>query len=223
MTPELAAKVKGLRHRHLRRAARSTSKDASLGDATAEGGASFTAPVDVTEWLGNEQYAYIPFEADPSVKAKLDELDRELDGEGMRTQLVVNLDARSRIREGDDTQLNFDPALMHVFDPNSGDCLTRDEAKADELAAGERGRPQAGAGAGPRPGGGAGRLTRDGGAGAPARRAGAPAPSGQRTRRVGIIWQLRACFEPHDRHGRDGFIADPSSPKQPHAGSRQSA
>jgi multiple sugar transport system ATP-binding protein len=133
MTPDLAAKVKGLdivicgvRPEHL--------KDASLGDSTAEGTVSFTAPVDVTEWLGNEQYAYIPFEADPAVKAKLDELDRELDGEGMRTQLVVNLDARSRIREGDDTRLNFNPALMHVFDPNSGDCLTRDEAKADELA-----------------------------------------------------------------------------------------
>ena len=133
MTPELAAKVKGLdivicgvRPEHL--------KDASLGDSTAEGTVSFTAPVDVTEWLGNEQYAYIPFEADPAVKAKLDELDRELDGEGMRTQLVVNLDARSRIREGDDTRLNFNPALMHVFDPNSGDCLTRDEAKAAELA-----------------------------------------------------------------------------------------
>jgi multiple sugar transport system ATP-binding protein len=133
MTPDLAAKVKGLdivicgvRPEHL--------KDASLGDSVAEGTVSFTAPVDVTEWLGNEQYAYIPFEADPAVKAKLDELDRELDGEGMRTQLVVNLDARSRIREGDDTQLNFNPALMHVFDPNSGDCLTRDEAKAEELA-----------------------------------------------------------------------------------------
>ncbi len=133
MTPDLAAKVKGLdivicgvRPEHL--------KDASLGDARIEGGASFSAPVDVTEWLGNEQYAYIPFEADPSVKAKLDELDRDLDGEGMRTQMVVNLDARSRIREGDDAQLTFDPALMHVFDPNSGDCLTRDEDKATQLA-----------------------------------------------------------------------------------------
>jgi multiple sugar transport system ATP-binding protein len=134
MTPELAAKVRGLdivicgvRPEHL--------KDASLGDAKIEGGASFSAGVDVTEWLGNEQYAYIPFEADPSVKAKLDELDRDLDGEGMRTQMVVNLDARSRIREGDDAQLTFDPALMHVFDPNSGDCLTRDEDKATQLAA----------------------------------------------------------------------------------------
>ena len=106
-------------------------KDASLDGSK---GVDFTATVDVTEWLGNEQYAYIPFEADPTDKARLDELDRELDGEGMRTQIVVNLDARSRIKEGQDAKLTFDPASMHVFDPNSGDCLTRDEAKAAAIA-----------------------------------------------------------------------------------------
>jgi len=106
-------------------------KDASLDGSK---GVDFTATVDVTEWLGNEQYAYIPFEADPAVKAKLDELDRELDGEGMRTQMVVNLDARSRIKEGQEARLTFDPAFMHVFDPNSGDCLTRDEEKAKLIA-----------------------------------------------------------------------------------------
>jgi multiple sugar transport system ATP-binding protein len=106
-------------------------KDASLDGSK---GVDFTASVDVTEWLGNEQYAYIPFESDPKVKAKLDELDRDLDGEGMRTQMIVNLDARSRIREGEDARLTFDPAFMHVFDPNTGDCLTRDEAKAAAIA-----------------------------------------------------------------------------------------
>ncbi|HET7304543.1 MAG TPA: sn-glycerol-3-phosphate ABC transporter ATP-binding protein UgpC [Segeticoccus sp.] len=110
-------------------------KDASLKDTAPEGAAHFRAPVDVTEWLGNEQYAYIPFEADPTVQGKLEELDRDLDGEGMRTQLVVNLDARSRIREGDDAQLYFDPAVMHVFDPESGTCLTRDEEEASRIAA----------------------------------------------------------------------------------------
>ena len=107
-------------------------KDASLGDEV-KNGVSFTAPVDVTEWLGNEQYAYIPFEADEAVKDKLDELDRELDGEGMRSQMVVNLDARSRVREGDDADFVFDPSLMHVFDPESGDNLTRDDEKAAEI------------------------------------------------------------------------------------------
>ena len=108
-------------------------KDASLGD-NMPGGASFSAVVDQTEWLGNEQYAYIPFEAHEAVKGKLEELDRDLDGEGMRTQLVVNLDARSRVREGDEAQLVFDPSLMHVFDPETGECLTRDDDKAAEIA-----------------------------------------------------------------------------------------
>ncbi|KNX36445.1 ABC transporter ATP-binding protein [Luteipulveratus halotolerans] len=108
-------------------------KDAGLGD-NVPGGVSFSAVVDQTEWLGNEQYAYIPFEAHEAVKGKLEELDRELDGEGMRTQLVVNLDARSRIREGDEAQLVFDPSLMHVFDPETGECLTRDDDKAAEIA-----------------------------------------------------------------------------------------
>ncbi|WP_347351999.1 sn-glycerol-3-phosphate ABC transporter ATP-binding protein UgpC [Intrasporangium sp.] len=116
--------IVGLRPEHI--------KDASLGDVT--GGARFDATVDVTEWLGNEQYAYIPFEPDPSVQALLEELDRDLDGEGMRTQLVVNLDARSRIREGDDAAFAFDPAAMHVFDPQTGTCLTRDEDRAAEIA-----------------------------------------------------------------------------------------
>jgi multiple sugar transport system ATP-binding protein len=106
-------------------------KDASLDGSK---GVDFTATVDVTEWLGNEQYAYIPFEADATVKAKLDELDRDLDGEGLRTQMIVNLDARSRIREGEEARLTFDPTIMHVFDPNTGDCLTRDEAKAAAIA-----------------------------------------------------------------------------------------
>lgn len=95
---------------------------------------SFEAQVDVTEWLGNEQYAYIPFDSDPAVQAKLDELDRDLDGEGMRTQLVVNLDARSRIREGEDARFHFDPALAHVFDPTSGANFTRDDDAAARIA-----------------------------------------------------------------------------------------
>ncbi|WP_277454520.1 ATP-binding cassette domain-containing protein [Janibacter sp. DB-40] len=108
-------------------------KDADLGDAVA-GGVRFDAVVDQTEWLGNEQYAYVPFDVDGGVKEKLDELDQELDGEGMRTQMVVNLDPRSRVREGDVAHFVFDPALMHVFDPETEDCLTRDDEAAAELA-----------------------------------------------------------------------------------------
>ncbi len=110
-----------------------------LKDTTVESGpehsVKFNAIVDQTEWLGNEQYAYIPYEADGAVREQLEELDRDLDGEGLRTQMIVNLDPRSRVLEGDEAQLAFNPAAMHVFDPHTGDNLTRDDARAEEIAA----------------------------------------------------------------------------------------
>jgi multiple sugar transport system ATP-binding protein len=110
-------------------------EDASLvEEAHRTHGVTFDAEVDQTEWLGNEKYAYLPFEPHPEVQAALNELDRELDGEAMRTQLVVSLDGSSKIRQGDTAQLWFDPAKAHVFDAESGDNLTRDEAKAAEIA-----------------------------------------------------------------------------------------
>ncbi|GAB2471786.1 sn-glycerol-3-phosphate ABC transporter ATP-binding protein UgpC [Luteococcus sediminum] len=129
-TPELAAKLQGreivicgLRPEHIK-------------DATVQNSGSnlvhFTADADQTEWLGNEQYAYLPMEVDERAKDKLNELDRELDGEGMRNQMIVNLDSRSFLREGDQAEFCFDPSQMHVFDPETGENLTRD----DEAAAG---------------------------------------------------------------------------------------
>ena len=109
-------------------------KDAEIQDPV-PGAVEFEADVDVTEWLGNELYAYIPFESDEAVRAKLDELDRDLDGEGMRTQMVVNLESRSRVREGETARFFFDPKLMHVFDPENGDNLTRNEEEAKRIAA----------------------------------------------------------------------------------------
>jgi multiple sugar transport system ATP-binding protein len=78
-------------------------------------------------------YAYVPYEIHESVRGKLDELDRELEGEGMRSQLVVALDAMSPVRDGDTAELWIDPAKIHVFDPDGGDNLTRDEARAAKL------------------------------------------------------------------------------------------
>ena len=43
----------------------------------------------------------------------------------MRTQLVVSLDADSKIRDGSDTELWFDPEQVHLFDPATGENLTR--------------------------------------------------------------------------------------------------
>jgi multiple sugar transport system ATP-binding protein len=98
-------------------------------------GVEFTAPVDVTEWLGSELYAYIPFDTNPDVAGKLEELDRDLDGEGLRTQLIVALDSESRIRDGQQAALWFDPARAMIFDPESGENLTWSEDAARTIDA----------------------------------------------------------------------------------------
>jgi multiple sugar transport system ATP-binding protein len=94
-------------------------------DGKRDRGVSFEVTVDVTEWLGNEQYAYIPYEAPEEITAQLAELERELDSEHLRTQMVVSLDPMSRVRDGEKARLWLDPARIHLFDPRTGENLTR--------------------------------------------------------------------------------------------------
>jgi multiple sugar transport system ATP-binding protein len=108
---------------------------AMLEDTRKAEGLSFKAHVDVIEWLGSEQYAYIPFEAPEEVRRPLADLATELDSEQIRTQLVVTLDAESRVSEGEDANLWLDPRRMHLFDPASGENLTHGHGtKARTLA-----------------------------------------------------------------------------------------
>jgi multiple sugar transport system ATP-binding protein len=120
-------------------------EDASLVDeALLDKGARFRAQVDVTEWLGDSQYAYLPYESSPEAAAKLKELAQELDGDQLRTQAIVKIDSTSRIREGAEAEFWFDTRKLHVFDPQSGDNLTRDAEAGAELTrqAGEDRRAQ---------------------------------------------------------------------------------
>ncbi|ALE73178.1 ABC transporter [Pseudonocardia sp. EC080625-04] len=109
-------------------------EDASLvDDAKKHVGSTFTAKVDVTEWLGDSQFAYIPYEAPAEVDAKLKELSRELDSDQLRTQAIVSIDSTSRIREGREAEFWLDARKIHVFDPESGENLTRDSDAGAEL------------------------------------------------------------------------------------------
>jgi len=102
-------------------------EDASLVDeAKKPRGTTFNARVDVTEWLGDAQYAYIPYEAPADVTEQLKELSRELDSDQLRTQAVVSIDSTSRIREGREAEFWLDTRKVHVFDPTTGENLTRD-------------------------------------------------------------------------------------------------
>ncbi|GAA2074300.1 sn-glycerol-3-phosphate ABC transporter ATP-binding protein UgpC [Aeromicrobium halocynthiae] len=83
----------------------------------------FEATIDVREWLGDQQYAYIPYDAEPNVQDQLKSLAREVDGDSLRTQLVVSLDSAARETEGA-SQLTIDLDKLHLFDPSSGENLT---------------------------------------------------------------------------------------------------
>jgi multiple sugar transport system ATP-binding protein len=117
-------------------------EDASVvADKTA--GSTFNTTVDVVEWLGNEAYAYIPFEAPPEVQEQLTQLEKELEGEGMRTQLVVSLDGSSQIKEGDQAEIWVNSAKMHLFDPATGENLIVDVTKAGRIPEREGAAPAA--------------------------------------------------------------------------------
>ncbi|MFL6097635.1 MAG: ABC transporter, partial [Blastococcus sp.] len=109
-------------------------EDASLVDpAKASVGSVFRARVDVTEWLGDSQYAYIPYEAPEAVEKQLRELSRELDSEELRTQAIISIDSTSRIRAGREAEFWLDTRKVHVFDPTTGENLTRDAEAGAEL------------------------------------------------------------------------------------------
>ncbi|NED95280.1 sn-glycerol-3-phosphate ABC transporter ATP-binding protein UgpC [Phytoactinopolyspora alkaliphila] len=97
---------------------------AVVSDTVRDHGLTFDANIDVIEWLGNEQYAYVPYDAPEDIRNQLAELERELDSEAMRTQLVVSLDATSRIEEASVSALWLDLRKVHVFDPSTGENLT---------------------------------------------------------------------------------------------------
>ena len=75
-----------------------------------------------------------PLRARPeAVTAQLRDLSRELDCEELRTQAVVSIDAASRIREGREAEFWLDARKVHIFDPETGDNLTRDAEAGAEL------------------------------------------------------------------------------------------
>jgi multiple sugar transport system ATP-binding protein len=102
-----------------------------------ERGSTFRDRVDVVEWLGNEAYAYVPYEAETEVAAQLEQLEKELEGEGLRTQLVISLDGASQISEGDEAEIWVDGTKIHLFDPTSTDNLTVDMSRAGRIPAKE--------------------------------------------------------------------------------------
>ncbi|HEV7722310.1 MAG TPA: sn-glycerol-3-phosphate ABC transporter ATP-binding protein UgpC, partial [Iamia sp.] len=102
-------------------------EDAELvGDREAPG-ATFTAHVDVIEWLGSEMFAH--FEVEGAAAHTLSDLAADLEkvaigvsAEG-KVEVVARLDVRSEAREQADQELWVDARAIHLFDPESGRSL----------------------------------------------------------------------------------------------------
>ncbi|MGD6978443.1 MULTISPECIES: ABC transporter ATP-binding protein [Citricoccus] len=124
-------------------------EDATLVDeAKMPKGSVFTAELSHLEWLGHEQYGYIEFEPDEKVRRLLSDLAADMDADELRPQVVTTLSAESRVRPGRPVELWVDTSRIHIFDPESGENLTRDAEAGAELtrmAAEERERELAAA------------------------------------------------------------------------------
>jgi multiple sugar transport system ATP-binding protein len=116
-------------------------EDASLiGDGDdRERGLVFEAEVDLVESLGSDLYAYFHIESEGVESDQLADLVGDsLDETGTANlregeeQVVARLDASSGIRRGEKAELWADTSRLHLFDPDSGESLTRHEDGAAE-------------------------------------------------------------------------------------------
>jgi multiple sugar transport system ATP-binding protein len=88
-------------------------------------GVSFKATIDVLESMGSEYYAYFDVAAERVSSAELEELARDagagdLSGDGDRIQIVARLDAASRAKQGEESELWYNADKLHLFDAETG-------------------------------------------------------------------------------------------------------
>jgi multiple sugar transport system ATP-binding protein len=111
--------IMGIRPEHL--------KDAALVDGQRDQGLTFSATVEVLEWLGNEELAYFHLAGGRASARELEELAADTgttDLPQAGDQLVARLDPSSRAREGQQLQLWVDPHKAQLFNPTNGAHLT---------------------------------------------------------------------------------------------------
>ncbi len=98
---------------------------AALIDGTERAqGVTFRAEIGAVEWLGSQQFAYLPYEPPAELEHQLVAQSRELDADPQSSQLTVSIDASSRLRAGETAEFWFPEARIHLFDVESGANLT---------------------------------------------------------------------------------------------------
>jgi multiple sugar transport system ATP-binding protein len=113
-------------------------EDASLVTDSEAAGATFTATIDVIEWLGAE--LYIHFSVEGSAHEDLADLAAELDtadaaagmGDADHADVVGRIDVASRAAEGQPLELWRDSRRIQLFDAETGENLTRQDRSGDD-------------------------------------------------------------------------------------------
>ena len=91
-------------------------------------GTVFTTQIDNIEWMGSELYAYLPYTTGGRGDDTLNALAADLDLEqrsGDESQLVARLDAASQVADTGEARIWVDSRKLHLFDPETGESLTR--------------------------------------------------------------------------------------------------
>ncbi|MDQ6608076.1 MAG: sn-glycerol-3-phosphate ABC transporter ATP-binding protein UgpC [Actinomycetota bacterium] len=91
-------------------------------------GIKFKTHIDVLESMGSEYYAYFVVESERVSSSELDELAQDTGAADLSSshggsQVVARLEAASKVKQGQDCELWYDTAHLHLFDPESGRSL----------------------------------------------------------------------------------------------------
>jgi multiple sugar transport system ATP-binding protein len=104
-------------------------EDAALVGEAKDRGSAFRANIDLVESMGSELYAYFTVEAEGMESEQLQDLAKDAGAgevpQGEEGQVVARLDAASKVKRGEEAELWVDTTRLHLFDPESGDNLTR--------------------------------------------------------------------------------------------------
>jgi multiple sugar transport system ATP-binding protein len=123
-------------------------EDGSLIQDTARG-ITFRTKIDVLESMGSEFYAYFNVESEKVTSRELEELANDAGAADLPSQegsqVVARLEAASRVRKGEETELWFNTEHLHLFDPENGQSLLaskRDTRDTPDAPPSQMGQPQ---------------------------------------------------------------------------------
>ncbi len=105
-------------------------EDAALVGDARDRGATFRAKIDLVESMGSELYVHFTVEQDRLESQELAELAEdsgvgEVPSAGGEGQVVARLDAASKAKRGEETELWVDTTKLHFFDVEDGKNLGR--------------------------------------------------------------------------------------------------